>query len=131
MTSVKGGTLASAVTMRAKLNKDGLMDIDTYQTWARSIADAPALLYSEVGSKSKDFFRGFFFAGQKNPSCLAPLVSNCRTGLLMSLCVPFLLRPAAARRYARSLARGRRQRKDRQHQAGHGGLRGRVQRVQV
>lgn len=60
MTSVKGGTLASAVTMRAKLNKDGLMDIDTYQTWARSIADAPALLYSEVGSKSKDFFRGFF-----------------------------------------------------------------------
>ncbi|XP_077442061.1 complement component C9 isoform X2 [Vanacampus margaritifer] len=47
MTSVKGGTLASAVTMRAKLNKDGLMDIATYQEWARTIADAPALLSSE------------------------------------------------------------------------------------
>ncbi|XP_061603227.1 complement component C9 [Phyllopteryx taeniolatus] len=47
MTSVKGGTLESAVTMRAKLNKDGLMDIDTYQAWARTIADAPALLSSE------------------------------------------------------------------------------------
>lgn len=48
MTSVKGGTLESAVTMRAKLNKEGVMDIDTYQNWARTIADAPALLYSEV-----------------------------------------------------------------------------------
>ncbi|XP_057675235.1 complement component C9 isoform X1 [Corythoichthys intestinalis] len=47
MTSVKGGTLESAVTMRAKLNKDGLMDIGTYQAWARTIADAPALLSSE------------------------------------------------------------------------------------
>ncbi|XP_077354176.1 complement component C9 [Festucalex cinctus] len=47
MTSVKGGTLASAVSMRAKLNKDGLMDIATYQEWARTIADAPALLSSE------------------------------------------------------------------------------------
>uniref|UniRef100_A0A3Q1I2K3 Complement component C9 n=1 Tax=Anabas testudineus TaxID=64144 RepID=A0A3Q1I2K3_ANATE len=47
MTSVKGGTLESAVIMRAKLNKEGVMDIDTYQNWARSIADAPALLNSE------------------------------------------------------------------------------------
>ncbi|XP_071771263.1 complement component C9 [Centroberyx gerrardi] len=47
MTSVKGGTLESAVTMRAKLNQDGLMDIATYQNWARTIADAPALLHSE------------------------------------------------------------------------------------
>ncbi|XP_071380909.1 complement component C9 [Centroberyx affinis] len=47
ITSVKGGTLESAVAMRAKLNKEGLMDIDTYQNWARTIADAPALLHSE------------------------------------------------------------------------------------
>ncbi|XP_054469153.1 complement component C9 isoform X2 [Anoplopoma fimbria] len=47
MTSVKGGTLESAVIMRAKLNRDGVMDITTYQNWARTIADAPALLYSE------------------------------------------------------------------------------------
>ncbi|XP_031715997.1 complement component C9 [Anarrhichthys ocellatus] len=47
MTSVKGGTLASAVAMRAKLNKDGVMDIATYQNWARTIADNPALLHSE------------------------------------------------------------------------------------
>lgn len=49
MTSVKGGTLQSAVTMRAKLNREGVMDITTYQDWARSIAEAPALIYSEVG----------------------------------------------------------------------------------
>lgn len=48
MTSVKGGTLESAVTMRANLNKEGVMDLDTYQNWARTIADAPALLHSEV-----------------------------------------------------------------------------------
>lgn len=47
MTSVKGGTLQSAVVMRAKLNKEGVMDIDTYQNWAQTIADAPALIYSE------------------------------------------------------------------------------------
>ncbi|KAM9841638.1 complement component C9 [Aulostomus maculatus] len=47
MTSVKGGNLESAVTMRAKLNKDGVMDLETYQAWARSIADAPALIDSE------------------------------------------------------------------------------------
>ena len=50
MTSVKGGTLASAVTMRAKLNRDGVMDLDTYQNWARTVAEAPALLNSEVGT---------------------------------------------------------------------------------
>lgn len=48
MTSVKGGTLESAVTMRAKLNKEGVMDIDTYQNWARTISDVPALINSEV-----------------------------------------------------------------------------------
>ncbi|XP_041666576.1 complement component C9 [Cheilinus undulatus] len=47
MTSVKGGTLESAVTMRAKLNQEGVMDIETYQNWARTIADAPALIHSE------------------------------------------------------------------------------------
>ncbi|XP_045922844.1 complement component C9 [Micropterus dolomieu] len=47
MTSVKGGTLQSAVTMRAKLNREGVMDITTYQDWARSIAEAPALINSE------------------------------------------------------------------------------------
>ncbi|XP_056146682.1 complement component C9 isoform X2 [Lampris incognitus] len=47
MTSVKGGDLESAVAMRAKLNKDGVMDISTLQRWARTIADAPALLHSQ------------------------------------------------------------------------------------
>lgn len=50
LTSVKGGSLESAVTMRAKLNKEGVMDIDTYQNWARTVSDAPALLSSEVGT---------------------------------------------------------------------------------
>ena len=48
LTSVKGGTLQSAVSMRAKLNKEGVMDLATYQEWARTIAEAPALLTSEV-----------------------------------------------------------------------------------
>uniref|UniRef100_A0A3Q3B4A5 Complement component C9 n=1 Tax=Kryptolebias marmoratus TaxID=37003 RepID=A0A3Q3B4A5_KRYMA len=47
MTSVKGGSLNSAAVMRAKLNKDGIMDIETYQQWARTIEDSPALLNSE------------------------------------------------------------------------------------
>ncbi|XP_008274386.1 complement component C9 isoform X2 [Stegastes partitus] len=47
MTSVKGGTLPTAVTMRARLNKEGVMDIATYQAWAQSIPNAPALLNSE------------------------------------------------------------------------------------
>lgn len=49
MTSVKGGTLSAAALMRANLNKEGLMDIATYQTWAQSIVDGPALIKSEVG----------------------------------------------------------------------------------
>lgn len=48
LTSVRGGTLESAVAMRAKLNSDGVMDIPTFQNWARTLADLPALLYSEV-----------------------------------------------------------------------------------
>nr|AJA33610.1 complement component 9 [Larimichthys crocea] len=47
MTSVKGGTLSAAALMRANLNKEGLMDIATYQTWAQSIVDGPALIKSE------------------------------------------------------------------------------------
>ncbi|KAM9307084.1 complement component C9 [Pholidichthys leucotaenia] len=47
MTSVKGGSLPSAVAMRAKLNKEGVMDAETFQEWARTIADIPALLQSD------------------------------------------------------------------------------------
>ncbi|KAK5879285.1 hypothetical protein CesoFtcFv8_024603 [Champsocephalus esox] len=47
LTSVKGGTLEGAVGMRAKLNKEGVMDLATYQEWARTIAEVPALLTSE------------------------------------------------------------------------------------
>ncbi|MEQ2256719.1 hypothetical protein ILYODFUR_026944 [Ilyodon furcidens] len=48
ITSVKGGTLETAVIMRAQLNKEGVMNIDAYQNWARTIADVPALINSEV-----------------------------------------------------------------------------------
>ncbi|XP_027880340.1 complement component C9 [Xiphophorus couchianus] len=47
MTSVRGGTLQAAVSMRAQLSREGVMDMNTYQSWARSIADAPALIQSE------------------------------------------------------------------------------------
>ena len=49
MTSVKGGTLESAVAMRTNLNTRGVMDLNIYKAWARTITDAPALLHSEVG----------------------------------------------------------------------------------
>lgn len=49
MTSVRGGTIEAAAAMRAKLNAEGLMDVSTYQEWARTVADLPALIYSEVG----------------------------------------------------------------------------------
>ncbi|KAM4528252.1 complement component C9 [Odontesthes bonariensis] len=48
MTSVKGGTLETAAAMRAKLNTEGVMDIESYKDWARSIGDNPALLSSEA-----------------------------------------------------------------------------------
>ena len=48
LTSVKGGTLESAVTMSTKLDNDKVMDLATYQNWARTIANAPALLHSVV-----------------------------------------------------------------------------------
>ncbi|XP_042251419.1 complement component C9 [Thunnus maccoyii] len=47
ITAVKGGDLESAGNMRAKLDQDGVMDIDTYRAWARTIPDIPALLSSE------------------------------------------------------------------------------------
>ena len=48
LTFVRGGTTATVATMRAKLDKDGIIDLDTIREWARSIADNPALLKSEV-----------------------------------------------------------------------------------
>lgn len=48
MTSVKGGTVDSAQTMRDKLNADTVMDVATFQGWTRSIKDAPALIHSQV-----------------------------------------------------------------------------------
>lgn len=50
--SVKGGTLPAAVAMKTKLDKTGMLDAPTFQEWARTIADNPALLNSEVGSTS-------------------------------------------------------------------------------
>ncbi|XP_046870169.1 complement component C9 [Hypomesus transpacificus] len=47
LTFVRGGTTATVATMRAKLDKDGIIDLDTIREWARSIADNPALLKSE------------------------------------------------------------------------------------
>ncbi|XP_047426726.1 complement component C9 isoform X2 [Mugil cephalus] len=47
MTSVKGGTIQAAAAMNAKLNKEGVMDVATFQQWAASIPDVPALLTSE------------------------------------------------------------------------------------
>ncbi|XP_067114148.1 complement component C9 [Osmerus mordax] len=47
LTLVRGGTTDTAAAMRAKLNKDGVIDLDTIRGWARSIANNPALLKSE------------------------------------------------------------------------------------
>ncbi|KAI3362125.1 hypothetical protein L3Q82_012453, partial [Scortum barcoo] len=47
MTSVRGGSLDTAVAMRAKLNKEGVMDVETYKAWATTVINAPALIHSE------------------------------------------------------------------------------------
>ncbi|XP_013994122.1 complement component C9 [Salmo salar] len=47
ITVVRGGTLETAVAMRTQIMKEGLVDINTYQNWARTVGDAPALLSSE------------------------------------------------------------------------------------
>ncbi|XP_055718822.1 complement component C9 [Salvelinus fontinalis] len=47
ITVVRGGTVETAVAMRTQITKEGLMDIQTYQNWARTVGDAPALLSSE------------------------------------------------------------------------------------
>ncbi|KAM9538793.1 complement component C9 [Salvelinus alpinus] len=47
ITVVRGGTVETAVAMRTQITKEGLMDIQTYQNWARTVGDAPALLRSE------------------------------------------------------------------------------------
>ena len=46
--SVKGGDPASVSAMKARINTDGWLNAETYQNWARSIANHPSLLYSEV-----------------------------------------------------------------------------------
>ncbi|XP_041826621.1 complement component C9-like [Melanotaenia boesemani] len=47
MTSVRGGSINAAIVMRATLNKEGVMNLDAYREWARSIAEEPALISSE------------------------------------------------------------------------------------
>ncbi|KAF7217527.1 complement component C9 [Nothobranchius furzeri] len=47
MTSVRGGTLLAASAMKTQLNTEGTMSLKTYQDWAHSITEEPALLYSE------------------------------------------------------------------------------------
>ena len=52
VTFVRGGTSDTTAAMRAKLDKDGVMDLATIREWARSLADTPALLKSEVREKA-------------------------------------------------------------------------------
>ncbi|CAL8382973.1 complement component C9 isoform X1 [Gadus morhua] len=45
--SVKGGDPEIVSAMKARISRDGQMSAETYQNWARSIANHPSLLYSE------------------------------------------------------------------------------------
>ncbi|KAK7895867.1 hypothetical protein WMY93_021192 [Mugilogobius chulae] len=47
ISAIFGGSVAGAAGMKAQLNKEGILDIMTFQNWARSIMDEPALLSSE------------------------------------------------------------------------------------
>uniref|UniRef100_A0A8C5GM12 Complement component C9 n=1 Tax=Gouania willdenowi TaxID=441366 RepID=A0A8C5GM12_GOUWI len=47
MISIRGGGQESAAAIKTKLNTKGIMDTITYQAWAQSIADVPALLVTE------------------------------------------------------------------------------------
>ncbi|KAJ7986969.1 hypothetical protein DPEC_G00333880 [Dallia pectoralis] len=47
ITGVRGGSLEAAVAMRAQIKKEGVIDVESYKGWARSVGDNPALLSSE------------------------------------------------------------------------------------
>ncbi|XP_026875867.2 complement component C9 [Electrophorus electricus] len=47
ISAVKGGSTQSAAAMKSQLSKEGVMDRQYYVEWARTLADLPALIYSD------------------------------------------------------------------------------------
>ncbi|KAG5834474.1 hypothetical protein ANANG_G00261900 [Anguilla anguilla] len=47
MTSVRGGTIQTATALKTKIEKTGVMDVDTYVAWAKSLAVAPVVVHSQ------------------------------------------------------------------------------------
>ncbi|KAL7838366.1 hypothetical protein AOLI_G00267700 [Acnodon oligacanthus] len=47
ISAVKGGSPQSAAAMKSQLSKDGVLDLQHYADWARTIGELPALIYSE------------------------------------------------------------------------------------
>lgn len=50
ISSVKGGSTQSAAAMKSQLSKDGMLDINHYIEWARTLSDIPALIQSDVSN---------------------------------------------------------------------------------
>ncbi|XP_061117883.1 complement component C9 [Conger conger] len=47
MTSVRGGTIDTATALKTKIEKTGVMDVDAYVAWAKSLTVAPVLIDSQ------------------------------------------------------------------------------------
>ncbi|XP_028829416.1 complement component C9 [Denticeps clupeoides] len=47
MSSVRGGTVDAAAAMRTKIEKQGLLDTATYESWARTIINSPVPIHSD------------------------------------------------------------------------------------
>ncbi|KPP65244.1 complement component C9-like [Scleropages formosus] len=47
VTSVSGGTAATAAALKMKIEKSGVLDVGAYVEWAKSLINAPVLLHSQ------------------------------------------------------------------------------------
>ncbi|KAJ8339214.1 hypothetical protein SKAU_G00360000 [Synaphobranchus kaupii] len=50
VTFVRGGTSQTATAMRTKIEKTGMMDVDTYVAWAKSLSVSPVLIHNQPES---------------------------------------------------------------------------------
>lgn len=48
VSAIYGGSADGAAGMKSQLNKDGIVDMATFQNWARSLGEEPVLLNSDV-----------------------------------------------------------------------------------
>lgn len=63
ISAVKGGSPQSAAAMKSQLSKDGVLDWTHYVEWARTLADLPAIIHSDVKTHSLIAEQSLYFVG--------------------------------------------------------------------